>query len=218
VSASRPCPEWSGDLAALALGQLDGAEAARVRAHAEGCPGCRDARRELERTAALLSLVDPADLVLEPAPPPDLADRILRQVRDERRAALRRRRRRVLGVVAAAAAVVALVAGTAGILATRGGGDDLREFATETPGVDAAFELRGNSEGTSVLLAHKGLDPEDVYWLWLTDDAGVRVSAGTFHGSRERSEVTLQSALGVDDAVRIWVTDEHDEVVLDTVL
>jgi hypothetical protein len=199
----------------LALGQHDAAEVPRVRAHIDGCADCRAALAELQRTASVLPLVDPVALQTRPAPPPDLADRILRQVRDERRARRARRRRRI-ATVAGAAAALAIAVGTV-VVGSRDHADR-NEFAIEAPGVDGSFSIEGNGEGTAVTLVHEGLDPKDVYWLWLTDASGDRVSAGTFHGSDDRSSLVLQSAMSADDAVRIWVTDEHDEVVLDSEL
>jgi anti-sigma factor RsiW len=214
--STQPCAEWRGDVAALAIGRIEPADAVRVQAHVDGCATCRTALAELRRTAAMLPLVDAQLLLVEPTPPSDLPDRILRQVRDERRARrARRRNHRVIGALAGAAAIIAIVAIA---VLTRDTGSASRDFALEAPGVDATFALHANAGGTAVELDHRGLDAEDVYWLWLTDATGDRVSAGTFHGSPARSSVTLQSAMTVDEAVRIWVTDEHDEVVLDAQL
>jgi hypothetical protein len=199
----------------LAIDRLDRDEAARVLAHVDGCASCARALDELRRTATALPMVDPDVLRAVPVPPPHLADRILREVRDEARA--RRRRRRTF-VALAAAAVLAIVAGVVGVLVASDGATDQREFAVEEPGVDATFSLAPNDEGTAVRLEHEGLDPEDVYWLWLTDESGERVSAGTFHGSTDRSTLVLQSAMPADQAVRIWVTDADDGVVLDSPL
>jgi hypothetical protein len=201
----------------LALGRLDPAETARVQAHVDGCETCRRALAELQRTASVLPLVDPEVVRFTPSPPADLADRILRQVREEQSARRARRRRRVYSA-AAAAVLIVIAAGIAIALAS--GDDDAqpREFAIEAPGVDGSFWLQPNDEGTAVHFEHQGLDPEDVYWLWLTDSSGDRVSAGTFHGSDDPSSLVLQSAMAADQAVRIWVTDEHDEVVLDALL
>jgi hypothetical protein len=197
----------------LALGQLDDAERSRVQAHVDGCPTCRAALGELRGTAAVLPLVDPEALGERPVPPPDLADRIVRQVRGERRDRRVRRRTRSLIVLGAAAALV-LVVGI-GVVIARDSGPSTHEFAIEAAGVDARYALEANDEGTAVRFEHQGLDPEDVYWLWLTDASGQRVSAGTFHGSTDRSTLVLQSAMASDRAVRIWVTDENDAVVLD---
>jgi anti-sigma factor RsiW len=218
MTAPRACHEWSADLAALAIGHLGPGDAVRVQAHLDGCAACRAELRDLRRTAAVLPLVDPESLLVDPTPPRDLADRILTRMRDERRVDHTRRRRRTLAALGAAAVIVVAVA--VGAIARDDGhdGPDAHDFAVEAPGVDATFALRANGEGTAVRLEHAGLDPDDVYWLWLTDASGQRVSAGTFHGSRDRSSLTLQSAMSLDAAVRIWVTDEADAVVLDATL
>jgi hypothetical protein len=216
--STHPCNEWRGDVAMLALGRLDAADTVRTQAHVDGCESCRRALAELQPTASMLALVDPETVLSVAVPPPDLADRIVRQVRDEQRARRRRRRRHVVTATLAAAAMFLVVLGTAVVIATRNGGSSPREFAVESPGVDASFSLEPNREGTAVRLEHQGLDPEAVYWLWLTDASGERVSAGTFHGSTDRSSLVLQSAMPIDQAVRIWVTDEDDGVVLDSQL
>jgi hypothetical protein len=213
--ATEACREWRGEVAALALGRED-AHASRAQAHIDGCPACRDELADLRRTAGLLALADPAHLAVEPAPPADLATRILRQVRSEGARARRVRRRRRTVVTFAAAACALLVAGL--IVVRADGDDDLQAFTKAAPGVDGTFGLDANGQGTAVRLTHRGLDPDEVYWLWLTDDSGRRVSAGTFRGASDGDELVLQSALPLDDAVRVWVTDEQDTVVLDAVL
>jgi anti-sigma-K factor RskA len=216
VSAS-PCRERRGDVALLAIGRLDASDVARVQAHVDGCAACRAALHELRSIAEVLPLVDAAPIPAPAAPPADLADRILRQVRDERRAHDARRRRHVTAVAAAAAiALLVVIAGF--VVIARDDSPTTHDFAVEAPGVDGSFSIQANAEGTAVTLVHEGLDPEDVYWLWLTDASGQRVSAGTFHGSTDRSSLVLQSAMTADAAVRIWVTDEDDAVVLDSQL
>jgi anti-sigma factor RsiW len=212
---AEPCRHWRGDVAAFALGRLDPDEVVRLQAHLDGCATCRAALDELRRTARALPLADPARLNVAALPPSDLADRILREVRHDQQRMRTRRRRRVLGAlagaVAAAAAVVLLLAAV-----TRDDGRAMTEFAVEGPGVEASFALHANAQGTAVQLEHQGLDTGEVYWLWLTDSSGKRVSAGTFLGSAQRASLNLQSALPESSAVRIWVTDADDEVVLDS--
>lgn len=211
---AEPCRDRRGDVAALALGHLDPDAAARTLAHIDGCSACRAALGELERMARALATADPDRFDSQPLPPPGLGERITARVHDE--AVLHRRRvlRRRVAVLAACAAAVLLVVAT--VLIVRG--DDsptMHEFAVRAEGVEGWFAIEGNEQGTAVRLEHKGLDPSDVYWLWLTDASGRRVSAGTFSGADERATLTLQSAMPEDEAVRIWVTDEDDGVVLD---
>ncbi len=97
-------------------------------------------------------------------------------------------------------------------------GDDTETTAVEFPvtdGVTAQAELRGSANGTEVRLVASGLEADEVYWLWLTDEGGERVSAGTFRGGDDEVAVTLTGALSLADTVRIWVTDEADSIVLD---
>jgi hypothetical protein len=88
-------------------------------------------------------------------------------------------------------------------------------FDDAPPGVRASAELVAKAWGTEVSLAVDGLDPDGVYWLWLTDAGGRRMGAGTFSGIDGAARVVLASALPADSAARIWVTDADDQVVLD---
>ena len=118
----------------------------------------------------------------------------------------------------AAAAVIAAALGIGGLLVANLG-DDAETTTVEFPatdGVTAHADLRGSAHGTEVRLEASGLEADAVYWLWLTDDGGERVGAGTFRGADDEVAVTLTGALSLADTVRIWVTDEADSVVLDT--
>jgi anti-sigma factor RsiW len=208
------CRDRQGDLAALALGRLVVEDEARVQAHLDGCDSCRRALAELRRTVRALPAADLTRLDTEPVPPADLPARIASEVRRARHAARRRRRNRALVGIAAAAAVVVVAIGTVAL--ARGGSPTMHDFATEAPGVDGEYAIQANDQGTAVRLAYRGLHPDDVYWLWLTDGSGRRVSAGTFRGTEAESTVVLQSALPAERAVRIWVTDATDAVLLDS--
>ena len=64
------CREWRESLGAYALGQLDEAGTAGLRAHLEGCPEMpRGACHPLEDAARLLPLADPDRQRPAPAPP-----------------------------------------------------------------------------------------------------------------------------------------------------
>ncbi|MGH8978523.1 MAG: hypothetical protein ACRDV7_10650, partial [Acidimicrobiia bacterium] len=84
-----------------------------------------------------------------------------------------------------------------------------------TAEAEGRARLEAHDEGTEVRLLATGLDEGDWYWLWLTGGDGDRVPAGTFRGTAGDVDVTLTSALSLEDARRIWVTDGDDEVVLD---
>lgn len=215
---SDACREWRGDLAAMAINRLPADERARVLAHTDGCTSCRAELTMLEHLGRAMTHADATRLDHEPAPPPELRDRIMMQLSDER-ALVRHRARRRLGrvLVAAAAAVVVLALG-ATVMLRDSGGDDRVPFAFALPDTNGSFALHRNSTGTSVTFTHEGLDPNAIYWLWLTDASGKRVAAGTFNGTDTPATVTMQAALSRDLVVRVWVTDKADVVVLDKTL
>jgi hypothetical protein len=211
------CREWRSALAAAALDRIDRAEEIALRAHLDGCAACRAELRELTRVAHALPLADLTRVAEDPTEPPaDLGARVVDEVVSVRRRGHRRRMQRVL----AAAAIVAAAVGVGAVIATSR--DDPAPTATVTfPATAEAHgraRLESQDEGTEVRLVASGLDDGDWYWLWLTGDEGDRVAAGTFKGTDGEVDVTLTSALSLDDARRIWVTDGDDEVVLDAVI
>jgi hypothetical protein len=98
-------------LAAYALGLLDGEDARAVEVHVAGCPHCRRELTELREVDGALRRVPP-ELFLDG--PPQGNELVLRRVRAEREESSGRRGRRRLALIAAA--VVALVGvGAAGV-------------------------------------------------------------------------------------------------------
>jgi hypothetical protein len=160
---------------------------------------------------------DATRLDREPAPPPELRDRIITRLQTERATDRRISRRRIRNTVAAIAAAL-LVALGASVALRENGGSQRVAFASALPDTHGFFALHRNSTGTSITFTQEGLHPEDVYWLWLTDGSGKRVTAGTFRGSTNAATITMQAALPIDRVVRVWVTDQADAVVLDKVL
>lgn len=80
-------------LGAYALDDLPEEMRARLRAHLDGCPACRAELAEIAPLAEALRLVDPDALSAVPVPPPDLADRIVERVVEERALVQARARR-----------------------------------------------------------------------------------------------------------------------------
>ena len=83
------------------------------------------------------------------------------------------------------------------------------------PGAHATALLRSQEAGTAIDVKVSGLDPHRYYWLWLTGDDDHRMAAGTFLGSPKPSDIRLMAAVPLDEARRIWVTDEDNKIVLD---
>jgi anti-sigma factor RsiW len=139
-----------GDLAALALGLLDDAEAEPLRVHLAGCAACRADLVELRDGALLTAALDPADLAADlPEPPvaptrPDdlLLARTLREIRAGRTSA----RRRSLASLAAVAATAVVLggAGAVGLGLVTGEQAPAPPVAQPSPG-PGAVELVGTS-------------------------------------------------------------------------
>ncbi|MEO8693375.1 MAG: anti-sigma factor [Acidimicrobiales bacterium] len=214
---SDACREWRGDLAAMAINRLQPDERARVLAHTDGCANCRSELTMFEHLGRAMAHADATRLDHEPAPPPELRDRIMMRLSDER-AVVRRLARRRIGVAVAAVAAVVLVAFGATVILHDSGSDDRVPFSFALADTNGSFALHRNSTGTSIDFTQEGLDPNAIYWLWLTDASGKRVAAGTFNGTTTPTTVTMQAALPLELVVRVWVTDKADVVVLDKTL
>lgn len=211
------CRSLRGELASVALDRSEDDGRTRTLAHLDGCADCRHELSELRRTVRALPAASLEHLDTDHMPSTDLADRITRSAREERHHTRHRRGRRaarVLAGVAAAAAIVALV--SFALVRIDDTSAALQPFATAPNGAIATFGLEKNNQGTKILLRQRGLDPARVYWLWLTDASGQRFSAGTFRGTAHDETITLQSALPLDQTVRVWCTDSDTAVVLDS--
>jgi hypothetical protein len=208
------CREFRGAIAAAAIGRIEPAEEIALRAHLDGCADCRHELEEVRRVAKVLPLAD-VSRIAEPAdPPPALGGDVLRRVASARD---RQRRHRALLVAAIAAAIAVIVGASVAFLALRSN-DDTNGTRIAFPvlnGAGGRATLEARDTGTEVELIATGLHDGDWYWLWLTGDDGKRVGAGTFRGRADGCDVTLTSALYLEDTRRIWVTDADDKVVLD---
>jgi anti-sigma factor RsiW len=214
---SDACREWRGALAAEALGEIDAAEEIALQAHLDGCATCRGELEELAVVARALPLADPSRLREHPEPPPvQLAAQVVDRVAFERARARKRAHAR-LRMLAVAAVVVVSVGIGAVVVTQRDHSTPATtvSFAPTSEASGGSAQLRARASGTEVDLVADGLDAGDWYWLWLTGDDGNRVPAGTFRGTGDQVEVTLSSALQLDAARRIWVTNDNDKVVLD---
>jgi predicted anti-sigma-YlaC factor YlaD len=213
---SDACRDLRAALGAVALGNADPAEELALRAHLDGCAECRAELRELRSVATILSRADIDRVTQSPTQPADeLATRVLGRVAAERNSRRRRTRRRVAVAAATATAIAAAIIALLLIVPGNSPGGTRVVFPT-TAGVSATATLRSHTAGTEVAFHVSGLHPGEYYWLWVTGSDGDRIGAGTFQGTGARAtDLVLTAALPVADARRIWVTDDHNKVVLD---
>lgn len=225
-------------LGAYSLGHLPESEAARVRAHLEGCASCRAELEDIAPLADLLRSVDPARFAVPPTPPPGLGESIRRRVAEEqeqrerdelaRRRAVRtrtRRRRLAAGLVAA----VVLIAGVGlGAVVGRSTAPPAANEVTPEPivlvptpaGSGAGVEvseagLIPHTWGTELRMEGSGFTEGEVFRAEMRIDGGPWSPAGQFLGTGE-SPMTcnLQSAVLRDNVVEIVVRDRGGRPVL----
>ncbi len=214
--SSDDCRSYRGDLAAFALDRLDDLDRTRLVAHLDSCADCRFDLEELRLTARALPAASLAHLDADHVPSFDLAERIAQSARTERTKVrhLHVRRAIVAAMSVAAALILAIV--TFSVAHNDTATASLQPFSVAPNGAMASFGLQKNDQGTQVRLHHRGLDPNSIYWVWLTDASGQRFNAGTFRGTWKDETITLQSALPLEDTVRVWCTDASTNVVLDS--
>lgn len=203
------CRQWRGALAARALGLTDPASDVGLDAHLDACAECRTELDDLHTVRLALRRADPERLHIGAAGP-DLEERIVQRIATESKAARRQRWLRAAAGAAAAAFLLVAV-----VIVSLGGEEGRQVVLAAGDGVQGSAALFDRPWGTEVRFHVAGLDSEEVYWLWLSDAEGERVAAGTMSGTKGDVRAALASALPLDEARRIWMTDEDGEVVLD---
>lgn len=206
---------WDDDLAAYALGALDGRERSEFETHLAGCNRCQIELRWLEPALDAL----PAS-VEQLAPPPGLRKRILAAVDEDvpdlgRARSERAKRRSWLSVgavrpaLAAAATVVAVAVGLAGGYALRG--DDDPDLITQTIPVQAASPA---IQTTAAVVQHGDswtLDVSDlpqprdgdVYQVWIAHDGKVTPSVLFVPSHDDRADVALPRTIASADQIMV---------------
>jgi len=210
---------WDDDLAAYALGALDGHERSAFETHLTTCNRCQIELRWLEPA------IDALPASVDQLPPPrGLRKRILDAASEDApdlgRARAQRAERRswwragaVRPALAAAATVAAVAVGLAGGYALRGedGGGDL---ATQTIPVEAATPaIQANASvvqhGDSWTLDVRDL-PElrrgDVYQVWIAHGKTIRPSVLFVPSQGDRAKVALPRTMA--SASQLMVTRE----------
>ena len=226
-------------LGAHVLGHLAAPEADAVRAHLDGCAGCRAEVAELEPLVARLDAVDPTHLDERPWPAGDLGARIHSGVaaeraerearsREDELAAARHRSRRRTTLLAAAAAVV-VVALASGVALGRASAPQppavpLEAISLEVDGPgqqgEGGIELESaglvaHTWGTELRFVGAGFEEGAVYRAAFRDSGGRLTPAGEFLGTgAAQMSCQLQSALLRSDVVAVVVTDGDGETVL----
>lgn len=231
--------ELREQLGAYALGGLPGDARARLRAHLDGCAACRAELAEIAPLADALRTVDPDALSELPVPPPDLGDRIIGRIDEERavvHARARRAERRDIArtrsrqLMVAAAAVVLVIAALAG--GTVLGRATAPELTASPPTARLPIEditLRAQEPSvdveSAVVVAHtwgveakfeaSGLDTGEVYRAAFRAEDGRLLPAGEFIGVGDKAlECNMQAALLREDTTGFVVTDEDGRAVL----
>jgi anti-sigma factor RsiW len=199
------CRRWREQLGAYLFDRIAPAERVALEAHLDGCADCRAELAELRPVAASLSAADPAHLGAPPAPPAELADRVLWQVRSARRAAFRRRwaLRATAGVAAAVIAIsIALALKPAPRVEK-----EVFAFKTLPVGVVADATLYHRTAGVEVWIKVKGLAPGRTYAVWVRRRSGDKESLGTFKAVTGTAHIVLPSTVQRIDAIAVGVSD-----------
>lgn len=204
---AEPCREWRESLGAYALGQLDEAEGAGLRAHLEGCPKCRAELASLESVAKLLPLAEPEHLGAVPTPPAGLGDRIAARIASEGRSERRRRRRRGFALGGAGAAVAATLLAIF-VLGGGDGGPPERHvhFTSLPPKMKIGATLIPHAYGTEIHVYVKGVRSGALCRVFLRSPSGDRLPAGSFrYRWGEDSNAVLSSALDLSRTAAIGI-------------
>ncbi|MCO1658703.1 zf-HC2 domain-containing protein [Pseudonocardia humida] len=212
-----------GDVAAHALGLLEGPEAARVQAHLAVCPQCHREWVDLRQTSDMLDAVPP-EMFLDGPPHPDadvVLQRALWRVRGESRT--RRGRRRLALGVAAAVTGVALAGGAVaigratapettvtaapsapepGTRVLEGSDGGVRLVASITPArgwVRVSADVSGIPAGERcelVVIAKDGTEEFAGGWLTGADPAGATVDGSAIVAAEDVAGVVVRNEDG----------------------
>ena len=209
-------------LGVYALGHGTSEERSAVRAHLDGCAGCRAELAALTPLAGRLVGVDPDRLDETPAPPPPLLETVLARIAAEEAArpvdlAGRRRLRRRLLAGAAAGAVAASAFAVGWLVRPVPDPLPLEAVGVQVveDDVSASADVVPHTWGLEVKLAGKGFTAGEVYRVVVTAEDGRSYPAGEFLGTgAARLNCNLNSSVLREDAAGFEVVDSGGAVVL----
>jgi len=192
------------------LGELAVEEERELERHLEGCPRCRGELERIRRAHALLQAT--ADV----APPPELKDRVLGQVRGEIPA--RSGGKWWFWASAAAALLIVAVLGVGLFRAITSDSSEGVPLTATALAPEAGGEVRVEEVGQNLRVELEVWDmPElregEYYEMWYyAEEDGGRISCGTFRAGPEgRTTVNLTAPASARGYPEIEITREPDD-------
>jgi anti-sigma factor RsiW len=219
------------DLGVLVLGALDPAEREAVEAHVAECPSCAAMVAELAPLPGLLKRVDTTSLDLG-APPPEILDRALAQIRAEDAqqaqatdAVVVPMKSRKRGWLVAGASIAVAAAVAFGVLVYVNqtnttpskpiASSQLVVGADKTTGVSARVLMAPVAEGTSLSLSVSGVEQGERCQLVAIGRDGTRDVTSTWvvmyrHGVKINTGTTMK----ISQIKRLDITTPEGDVLL----
>ena len=205
------CEHHRGLIAMDVVGRLSVDERLALSAHTDGCPACRDERRDLTMLSLVLPTADP-DHFDEQELPFGLRTAVLDRLRDDSRSDRHRRRSRIV-LGSAAAALVAVVAVVAAVAWPSG--SVTRTVALQgRPRVHAVVRLTAEPWGTAMELWESGQPQGEVLSVAMQTVSGSWWQTGTYRTAGASVRVTMACALQLSEIKSVWIRDHAGNVVM----
>lgn len=203
VRHDERCHLGPEDLGPYLLGGLPADEQAEVARAVRDCPVCLLEVNQLRRVVEVLDRARPDEAGKRPATMPHeglALETVLEDVARHRR--LARRRRDVVAVAGVAAACLLAMAVLVGLPR-----EDVTRVPIAASGLTGQAAMVTADDGTRIDLTVAGLQPNASYGVWLEDEGGHRVPAGSFRpGPEGRTQLELNAALLLNDCTALGIT------------